>query len=109
MIWVYNYDVENLMKDSKKTEKESNQMEKEFEIFTNRHRLAILSLLKMKGGRSVGQISDHLEISFNTTSRHLLYLAKKGILKRRYDGSFVIYEISNNLSKLSKLIISYLP
>ena len=99
---MYNCDMANLTKDIKETEKE-------FEIFANKHRLAILSLLKAKRSRSVGQIADHLKISFKTASRHLLYLAKKGILKRHYDGSFVLYKISNNLSKLARIVISYLP
>lgn len=102
MIWVYNCGMISFAKDFKETEKE-------FEIFANKNRLAILSFLNKNKKGSVGQIADHLEISFKTASRHLLYLAKKGILKRHYDGPFVLYEISDNLSKLARLVISHLP
>ena len=84
------------------------ELKKELEIFDNLNRLDILKFLKSKGQRSVGDIADRTGLSFKTASRQLLYLAKKGVLKRRYDGSFVLYEISNNLSKLSGSIISSL-
>jgi len=77
-------------------------------IFANEQRLAIVSLLKSKGDKSVGQIADHLEIPFKTISKHLMYLTKRGILKRRHDGLFVLYNISDNLSRSSQLIISQL-
>ena len=76
-----------------------------FKIFTNKHRLEILKLLKM-GEKSVGQIADHLEISFKATSKHLLFLSEKGILTRRYDGPFVLYSISKNISGIIQPIIS---
>jgi DNA-binding transcriptional ArsR family regulator len=84
------------------------KMEMEFETFANKHRLVILNYLKKKRSGSVGQIADEIELPFKTTSKHLLYLAKRGILKRRYDGSFVLYKISENLSKTVDLIISQL-
>jgi DNA-binding transcriptional ArsR family regulator len=77
-------------------------------IFANEHRLAILKLLKERGEKSVGQIADHLKIPLNTTSKNLLYLNKKGILKRRYEGPFVLYAIQNKLSSPINIIISKL-
>ena len=53
-----------------------------FKIFTNKHRLEILKLLKM-GEKSVGRI-----------------------LTRRYDGPFVLYSISKNISGITQSIIS---
>jgi len=92
------------------------ELEKEFEIFANENRLAILSYLKNKKGglvgksvgTSVGTIADNINLSFKTTSKHLLYLARKGILKRWYDGPFVMYKISDNLSAVARLVISHL-
>lgn len=77
-----------------------------FKILANKHRLRILKLLKEKGEKSVGQIADHLEMSFNTTSKNVLFLADKGILSRRYDTPFVLYKISNSLPESAKIIIS---
>lgn len=92
-----------------KTSKEIKYLSQVFKIFANEQRLAVVSLLKLKGEKSVGQIADHLEISFKTASKNLLFLTKKGILKRRYDGSFVLYKISDNLLEFTSLIISRLP
>ncbi|PIR40079.1 MAG: hypothetical protein COV33_01910 [Candidatus Zambryskibacteria bacterium CG10_big_fil_rev_8_21_14_0_10_34_34] len=75
-------------------------------MLANKHRLAILKLLKEKREKSVGQIADCLEVSFNTISKNLLYLSQKGILVRRYDTPFVLYKISNSLPKSAKIIIS---
>lgn len=74
-------------------------------ILDNKYRLAILVLLLDKGEKSVGQVADSLEISFNTVSKNLLFLNKKGFLKKRYDGAFVLYSISSNLPKLVGLVI----
>jgi DNA-binding transcriptional ArsR family regulator len=91
-----------------KTVKSENikELNRTFKIFANEQRLAIMNLLKTKGEKSVGQIADHLEIPFKTISKHLLYLSDKGILTRRHNGFFVLYEISGNLSKSVRLIIS---
>ena len=77
-------------------------------ILSEKQKLAILIFLKAKGGRSVGQIADHLEISFKATSKHLLRLTKERILARRYDGNFVLYEIAVSLPEPARLIISHL-
>ena len=75
-------------------------------IFANEHRVAILIFLKNKGERSVGDIADNIKASFGTTSKHLLFLSEKGILTRRYDGPFVLYGISKNISETIKSIIT---
>lgn len=84
------------------------EIKKELEIFDNINRLEILKCLKNKGEMPVGSIADKTKLSFKTVSRQLLYLAKNGIVDRRYDGQFVLYKISGNLSKTSSLIISNL-
>jgi DNA-binding transcriptional ArsR family regulator len=84
------------------------ELKKEFEIFDNWNRLEILKYLKNKTKRPVGDIADGTDLSFKTASRQLLYLAKKGILMRHYDGNFVLYEISSHLTKLTRLVISQL-
>ena len=95
-------------KNNKFSETEFGKLEKELEILASKQRLAILSYLKKSGQRSVGSIADKVRISFKATSKHLLYLAKNGVLNRRYDGPFVVYRISDNLSELVRLVISQL-
>ncbi len=84
------------------------ELEKTMKIFAEKNRLAILSLLKSHGEKSVGQIADRLGISFKAVSKHLLYLTNKGLLSRRYDGPFVLYSVSGSLSGFSRVIIAEL-
>lgn len=96
-------------KGNKKINKnEFQKLEADLRILAESHRLAILHLLKTNGDLSVGQIADHLEISFKATSKHLLYLAKKDILRRRYDGPFVLYRVADNISEPARSIVSIL-
>jgi DNA-binding transcriptional ArsR family regulator len=84
------------------------ELKKELGILANSNRLEILKYLKQKGKRPVGAIADGVGLPFKTVSRQLLYLAKKGILNRRYDGNFVLYEIAGNLPEPIRLVISHL-
>ena len=84
------------------------ELKKELEIFDNLNRLHILKYLKNRGERPVGDIADSAGVSFKTASRQLLYLAQKEILKRRYDGSFVLYKIGDKLSPITRTLISQL-
>jgi DNA-binding transcriptional ArsR family regulator len=93
---------------SEKRFKQIKELEANLEIFANERRLAILSYLKIKKAASVGDIADNIKISFKAASKHLLYLAGKGILIRRYDGPFVLYKVSSNLPQFTRLIISEL-
>ena len=88
--------------------KETKELEKTLKIFANEQRLTILKLLKGGEEKSVGEIADHLEIDFKSTSRQLLLLADRGILRRRHDGAFVLYAIAPNLSKSVSLIAAML-
>ncbi len=86
--------------------KEVKELKEIFEIFANEHRLTILKFLKEKKSGSVGEIADGTGASFKAISKHLLFLAKKGILNRQYDGHFVLYKISDDLSVTTRAIIS---
>ena len=72
----------------------------ELKIVADINRLGILKFLKKRKEASVGEIADNLKISFKATSKHLLYLVRKGLLMNKKDGPFVLYYISNNLPKL---------
>jgi predicted transcriptional regulator len=79
-----------------------------FKCLANEHRLAIVIFLKNKKSASVSEISEHVRTSFKATSKHLLYLNKKGILVHNYDAPFVMYSLSTNSLKFIKDIISLL-
>ncbi len=82
------------------------ELEKILKNFSNKHRIAILKYLKEKKEASVGSITDNLECPYTDVSKHLIYLKKSGILRSQYDGPFVMYKISENLSDYFNKIIS---
>ncbi len=86
------YDMEN--------EKKNLELENIFKTFSNKHRIEIIKFLKNKKESSVGSISDNISASFQATSKHLSVLEKAGILNSRYDGSFVMYKISENTPEI---------
>jgi DNA-binding transcriptional ArsR family regulator len=105
MIYNMDYNI-NMTGDRKNKKMENKELAKIFKIFANEHRLAILIFLKNKGERPVGDIADNIKASFGITSKYLLYLTKNGILRRRYDGPFVLYSIANDILGPVRLILS---
>ena len=81
------------------------ELNAELKILADINRLGILKFLKKRKQASVGEIADSLKISFKATSKHLLFLVRKGILVNKKDGPFVIYYISNNLSLSIRSVI----
>ena len=75
------------------------QFEKEFRALGNQRRLIILSILKQQRNICVIDISNKLDISFQTASKHLLRLFRAGILTRKQVGGEMHYKISPNLPK----------
>lgn len=80
----------------------------ELKIVADENRLGILKFLKKRKTVSVGEIADNLKISFKATSKHLLFLVKKGVLVRHPDNPFVIYSLTSNLPESIKNIVSFL-
>jgi DNA-binding transcriptional ArsR family regulator len=93
---------------TKDYEKILKQMRNDLKILADGNRLEILRFLKKKKEAPVCTISDNIGASFKATSKHLLFLARKGILKRRYDSPFVLYKFSNTLSEIHRIVISHL-
>jgi Fic family protein len=93
-----------------KSREEILQESLELKYLANEHRLSIIMFLKKRKSATVGEIADILHLSFKGTSKHLLFLVKRGILVRHDDNPFVIYSLSSspNLSSLTKQIISLL-
>lgn len=75
----------------------------------NRRRLEILGFLKKAGEVTVGEIAEHINLSFKSTSRHLGILAYADVLNREQRGPEAYYRISikqdDNIKKLLKIII----
>lgn len=63
--------------------------------------------LLSKGPISVLDISDKLELSFKSVSKHLQKLEREGIVGKKRDGKFVYYKLTDSfvLSGVCRQII----
>ena len=69
-------------------------LEKIYKAVANRRRLSVIKLLKSKKEASVGDISEHLKLSFRSTSRHLAILKSVDIIDRNQKGLLVFYHLN---------------
>ena len=63
-------------------------------IFRNSIRLKILCMLGFKE-RSVGEMSDRLNVSMSNISQHLRIMKDRGIISSRKEGQRIYYRITN--------------
>jgi len=85
------------------------ELEKVLKALANRRRVAILKYLKQVGRASVGDIAEHIKLSFKATSRHLSVLFVVNIIEKEQISSNIFYFIpkANHpmVSRLLSLII----
>ena len=79
--------------------------EKFLKALANRRRLQIIKYLKDKKFATVGNIAEHLKLSFKSTSRHLSVLFGAGILDKEQKSLSMIYSIVNPLPKICRQVI----
>lgn len=72
----------------------------------NERRIKILSILLQEGETTVGDLSQKINLSFKSTSKHLNLLEKVGLLDRRTGGSYAFYAIDKERRNLIKFILS---
>lgn len=65
----------------------------------NRRRLEILRYLKIKKELTLDDVADRLELSFRSTSKHLIILSRSGLLVRKQKSRFVIYQLESNIPR----------
>lgn len=63
-------------------------------IFRNSIRLKIICMLGFKE-RSVGEMSDRLDVGMSNISQHLRIMKDRGIISSRKDGQRIYYRITN--------------
>jgi len=71
--------------------------------FANHRRIEILFLLEKYPESSVEEISQKLNVNFNTISDHIRKLAQSGLVMKRSDGKSVRHALSDK----GKLILSF--
>lgn len=81
-------------------------LERELKAFANKRRLAIVKFLDNKQEASVGDIADHIHLSFKATSKHLLILAAADIVDKEQKSKTVFYRLSSPQPSLLKHVLS---
>jgi len=82
------------------------EFEKIFKALGNKRRIVIVKYLRDGRPKNVGSIAEKLKLSFRSTSRHLAVLYSAGILEREQKLLQVFYNISVDLPKPIKELIS---
>jgi len=84
------------------------ELEKEFKALANRRRILILAYLSKHPGASVGDISDDINLSFKSTSRHLAVLAHAGMIEKIPDGLAVRHKLAEKKNPFVAAILNQL-
>lgn len=71
----------------------------------NERRLKILDYLLRVKSATVGDISEYLNLSFRSTSGHLIILERAGLLERKQDGLYVFYSIDPDRINFIKSVL----
>jgi len=72
------------------------ETERMFKALANRRRLSIIQFLSTKGSVSVGNIAEHIRLSFAATSRHLRVLANAELVENEQINTTVNYSLPQN-------------
>lgn len=62
--------------------------------FTDPVRTELIRYLSLNGAKNISEISEHFPQDRSVISRHLDHLHKKGIVKKRKESRFMIYEMN---------------
>ncbi len=81
------------------------EIERIMKALANHRRLLILWYLKDKKEATVGEIAEHLKLSFKSTSRHLSVFSSADILDKKQIGLNVIYSFKEPKNFIVKTIL----
>lgn len=76
------------------------KVNKIFKSLGNERRLKILSLLLSEGPMSVSDVSEKINLSLKSTSKHLIILDRAGFVESRQVGLSRIYDIDDEVRRL---------
>ncbi|OHA91366.1 MAG: hypothetical protein A2758_02815 [Candidatus Zambryskibacteria bacterium RIFCSPHIGHO2_01_FULL_49_18] len=83
-------------------------LEKLLKAVANKRRLAILEYLSKEKEANVGDIAEHINLSFKSTSRHLSTLSAVDLIDREQRSLEVFYRLPKDMPALAKQIMSHL-
>lgn len=81
-------------------------LEKILKTLANKRRLAIICYLKKKSEARVGDIADAINLSFTSTSKHLVQLFNADILERNQKKLEMWYKLASKQNNIVNYIIS---
>lgn len=84
------------------------EYERILKALANRRRLAVIALLKKRNEATVGDIAEHIQLSFTSTSKHLNILARTDILDKRQQGLEVYYFLGTKVPPIAQVTIARL-
>ena len=84
------------------------EYERILKALANRRRLAIISFLKKRHEATVGEIAEHIKLSFTSTPKHLNILARADILDKRQQGLEVYYFLGANIPAITQSTVTRL-
>lgn len=84
------------------------EYERILKALANRRRLSIITFLKKRREATVGEIAEHIKLSFTSTSKHLNTLARTDILDKRQQGLEVYYFLGQTVPVFAQSFIARL-
>ena len=84
------------------------ELERVLKALANRRRLSILLFLHKKVVASVGDIADHVRLSFAATSRHLRTLANTDLVETEQVNTTVHYSLSTHRHPMLAAVLKIL-
>jgi len=85
---------------------EIKSLEKILKTLANKRRLAIICYLKTNKEAKVGDIAGAINLSFTSTSKHLIRLFNADILEREQKNLEMWYKLSTKQNNIVNYIIS---
>jgi DNA-binding transcriptional ArsR family regulator len=82
------------------------QYEKTLKALANKRRLEVLKYLKEKKEASVGDIAEHIKLSFKATSRHLAVLLSADIVEKEQRSLSCFYSLQPKLAPIARAVVS---
>ncbi|MEK7140331.1 MAG: metalloregulator ArsR/SmtB family transcription factor [Patescibacteria group bacterium] len=84
------------------------QFEKPLKALANKRRLEIVKYLKEKKEGTVGDLAEHINLSFKATSKHLAVLLSADIVEKEQRSLSAFYSLAPKLSPVARAIVSIL-
>lgn len=77
-------------------------LERIHKALANKRRLVAMLYLRGKKEANLGDIAEHLNLSYKATSKHLAILTQADIVEKEQRSAMMFFRISRNIPDLAK-------